>query len=482
MNTAPSHQKNTHRAAEHLFFRSAGALLREYNQIRYLKDSGENFPQWINALEQAQHHICIEMYIIGNDDFGWRIRQILAEKAQQGVHVLLIYDWFGCLNATWHGFFKPLKKAGVHLAAYNKPNLMSGIGILSRNHRKSIVVDGKVAFVSGLCMSSRWEGDIENNQEPWRDSGLMLQGEAVCDVQAAFIDTWHFLKQRLPETWVASETAVQGDVAVRVVATTPANANMMRLDLTAIGMARETIWLTDAYFMPSRIYTQALINAAQDGVDVRILVPRTSDIRWIGTVSRTQYRNLLEAGVRVFEWNGSMIHAKSAIVDGKWARVGSTNLNFSSWFANRELDIVLEGQNSVHALETQFLWDLSQSTEVVLDQQNTTQLRSKRKKAKPTFNTRTHAAARQLAYLSASIDNILRGNTTQISKPEMWAHASIAVATLLFAILLFFFPRLIAIPFAALLLAAAAVSTLHVYRLRRQLNEKTQTTEYIDKE
>ena len=126
---------------------------------------------------------------------------------------------------------------------------------------------------------------------------------------------------------------------------------MMRLDLLAVSMARKTLWITDAYFMPTRMYAQGLINAAKDGVDVRVLVPSTSDIKWIGAVSRTQYRTLLEAGVRVFEWNGSMIHAKMSVVDGMWARVGSTNLNFSSWFANRELDVAIEDRATVDYLE-----------------------------------------------------------------------------------------------------------------------------------
>ena len=324
----------TNSLIEQLVSRASGAEAGSGNRIEILLDSTENFPAWEAAMLAAEESICIEMYIFANNAFGRRVRDILLEKLSQGVTVVLAYDWLGCLPAHLTGFFRPLREAGTHITAYNPPGLSLGLGIISRNHRKSIIIDEQTAFVGGLCISSAWEGDPNRGIAPWRDTGLRIDGPAVHDIMAAFADTLASQGKSLPATLKNYERGTLdpcGDIQARVLATTPDNTNTVRLDLNLIGLARDNLWITDAYFMPTRMYTQALINAAAAGVDVRILVPRTSDIKWIGTVSRTQYRQLLDAGVRVFEWDGTMLHAKSALIDGTWARVGSTNLNLSSW-------------------------------------------------------------------------------------------------------------------------------------------------------
>ena len=340
---------------DQLHARSSSSEMHGGNSVQLLQDSRENFPAWLEAVAAAEHYVLIEMYIFAANDFGVRLRDLLVEKCRQGVSVVLVYDWIGSLWPSVCRFFEPLKQAGAQVVAYNPPGFASGIGLLSRNHRKSFVIDGHTAFVSGLCVSSAWEGNPATGVAPWRDTGLKLQGPVVAEVVQALSDTLRSQGERLPENITPYDGTAAGTVRAGVVATTPSNNNMMRLDLNALALARRNLWLTDAYFMPTRLYTQALINAANDGVDVRILVPRTSDIRWIGRVSRTRYRSLLEAGVRVFEWDGPMIHAKSAIADGQWARVGSTNLNFSSWYLNRELDVVIEDAVVVHQLEQMFL-------------------------------------------------------------------------------------------------------------------------------
>jgi cardiolipin synthase len=151
-----------------------------------------------------------------------------------------------------------------------------------------------------------------------------------------------------------------------LVASTPTTAQLYRLDQLIAGGARRSLWLTDAYFVGTTLYVQALKSAATDGVDVRLLVPGASDVPFIGSLSRAGYRPLLEAGVRVFEWNGSMLHAKTAVADSRWARVGSTNLNVASWLGNWELDVAVEDESFAKAMETMYLDDLSHATEVVL--------------------------------------------------------------------------------------------------------------------
>ena len=157
-----------------------------------------------------------------------------------------------------------------------------------------------------------------------------------------------------------------GTVMARVVASTPTTAQLYRLDQLIAAGARRSLWLTDAYFVGTTLYVQALKSAATDGVDVRLLVPGSSDVPFIGSLSRAGYRPLLEAGVRVFEWNGSMLHAKTAVADSRWARVGSTNLNLTSWIGNWELDVAVEDEPFAKAMEAMYLDDLSHATEVVL--------------------------------------------------------------------------------------------------------------------
>ena len=157
-------------------------------------------------------------------------------------------------------------------------------------------------------------------------------------------------------------------MCVRIVASVPATAGMLRLDQLVAALARKRLWLTDAYYAGTTTYVQALRAAAKDGVDVRLLVPNGTDIPLLRPLSRAGYRPLLEAGVRVFEWNGTMLHAKTAVADGHWARVGSTNLNIASWFGNCELDAVVEDESFAREMEEMYLEDLANATEVVLDE------------------------------------------------------------------------------------------------------------------
>lgn len=464
----PSHHTNA--LIEQMISRAASAHATSGNHIDILLDSSENFPAWETALLAAQESICIEMYIFARNAFGQRIRQILLDKLNVGVAVVLIYDWLGSLPAHLLGFFQPLIAAGAKVHPYNPLSWSSGLGIISRNHRKSLIIDEKIAFVSGLCISSAWQGKPSQGIAEWRDTGLRLQGPIVQAILAAFEDTLLSQGGKMPTTlhnYEAGYTSPCGNSSARILATTPANTNTMRLDLNLIGLATQNLWITDAYFMPTRLYVQALINAAESGVDVRILVPRTSDIKWIGTVSRTQYRQLLEAGVRVFEWNGPMLHAKTAIIDGQWARVGSTNLNLSSWYINRELDISIEDPHTVYELERCFLNDLNQATEVILDEQHHAQLQKKRAKIAQSYKTirkgQVKGMMRQVMQLSHAFDATISG-TRLVAPSEAWAYLSIGIVILLLAVTIWFIPQIIVYPVLLLLLIGGAGTTLQALK------------------
>ncbi|MGE5246069.1 MAG: phospholipase D-like domain-containing protein [Betaproteobacteria bacterium] len=359
--------------ADQAFSRASGAPLRTRNGVRLLKDATESYPAWLKAIRSARRTIHFEMYIVHEDEAGRSFADALIRKAREGVRVRLLYDWMGGFGNASRRFWNHLRAGGVDVRCYNPPRLDHPLGWLSRDHRKMISVDHTVAFVTGLCVGDAWIGDPARRLDPWRDTGLELRGPAVADCEDAFAEAWAAAGEALPDDERVSpgvEPAASGDVAVRVVATLPNTAGLFRVDQLVAAMARNRLWLTDAYFAGTTPYVQALRAAAEDGVDVRLLVPGASDIPMLRMFSRAGYRPLLEAGVRVFEWNGSMLHAKTAVADGRWARVGSSNLNIASWMGNRELDVIVENDAFARAMEAAYLADLTNATEVVLDERN----------------------------------------------------------------------------------------------------------------
>jgi len=444
--------------ADQAFSRSAGAPLTTGNQVELLFDSAQNFPAWLGAVEAAAESVLIEMYLFSDDAFGRRMRTALIDKARAGIQVCLLYDALGCWREHLHGFFKPLRQAGAQVRAYNPINPLRGLALFGRNHRKLLIVDRRQAFVSGLCISSRWEGDPDKHLPPWRDTGVHLAGPVVDEAATAFADSWASCGAplSLPPKPAPAQPPSQDAVAVRLIATTPTTAHLMRLDLLIASFARKSLWLTDAYFMGTSLYLTALKQAAQDGVDVRLLVPRSSDIGWVATVSRTLYRPLLEAGVRVFEWNGPMVHAKTAVADGRWARIGSSNLNLSSWLANRELDVAIEDEEIATAMEVKFVQDLGQATEIVLKgarrrpalsaPRDIDLAQSVLELMHPSAAARhASAAARQAARISDALGAVVRG-TRPVEGSEATSFLSIGLFLLALALLVGYFPYLVAAP------------------------------------
>jgi cardiolipin synthase A/B len=348
--------------------RAAGAPLITGNNVELLVDGQANFDAWRAAIRSAQKSILFENYIFGDDALTHAIRDELVERAEAGVKVLVVRDWMGCLGQSGKGFWAALIKAGGEVRTFNPPKLGSPFGWLSRDHRKLLIVDATVGFLGGICVSAKWLGDAERNIAPWRDTGVAVRGPALRDLASAFVDSWSGLGEPLPEDFLVPFEHIEpaGSTDLRVIATVPNRAGVYRLDLLVASMARERLWLTDAYFVGVAPYVQALSAAARDCVDVRLLVPGTSDIPAVGSMSRSGYRPLLEAGVRVFEWNGSMLHAKTAVADGRWCRIGSSNLNLASWIGNCELDIAVEDTCFAELMQSQYETDLDNATEIVL--------------------------------------------------------------------------------------------------------------------
>jgi cardiolipin synthase len=353
------------RLAEQALSRSAGAPLIAGNAVQLLIDGQAHFDAWLDAIGKARTRILLENYIIRDDEIGRAFRDALVDRAKAGVFVAVICDWIGCLGQSRASFWAPLRAAGGMVRVHNPPRMGSPFGWISRNHRKTLVVDGELGFLSGVCISAKWLGEPKRNVPPWRDTGVSLRGPAVAELEHAFADSWADIAEPL-ELPLSEPGGEVGTVALRVVANQPSTAGTYRLDQMIAAMAHKTLWLTDAYFVGIAPYVQALSAAARDGVDVRLLVPGSSDIPVVAGMSRSGYKPLLKAGIRVFEWNGSMLHAKTAVADGQWARVGSSNLNIQSWLGNREIDVAIEDAGFASQLATQYEKDLENATEIIL--------------------------------------------------------------------------------------------------------------------
>jgi cardiolipin synthase len=458
--------------ANQVFSRASGAPLHEGNRVTLLKDASENYPAWLNAIGGARRTIDFEMYIIHEDAQGQLFADALLRKAAEGVRVRLLYDWMGGFRKTSARFWNHLRTGGIHVRCYNPPRFDHPLGWVSRDHRKTITVDSTIAFVTGLCVGRMWAGDPARGREPWRDTGIELRGPAVAEVEAAFAEAWAAAGDTRPDTTAHRVPSPAGDVPLRVVATVPNTAGLFRVDQLVAAMARKTLWLTDAYYAGTAAYVQALRAAARDGVDVRLLVPGASDIPLIRPLSRAGYRPLLEAGIRVFEWNGSMIHAKTAVADGRWARVGSTNLNIASWLGNRELDVIVEHEAFAREMEEMFLQDLRNATEVVLQRNRVRVSGTPFRRHGPT--TSGGGSGSRVAAGAVRVGNTLTAavTNTRVLESTEANIALIAGATLaVTAGLAFKYPRGIAYPiaiFTAWFAAAMLYRGIGLYRNRRR--------------
>ncbi|HTW38851.1 MAG TPA: phospholipase D-like domain-containing protein [Steroidobacteraceae bacterium] len=350
------------------FTRAAGAALVPGNRVRLLKDAQENYPAWLEAIASATHTVLLENYMFCEDEVGLKFQRALGERARSGIRVRVIYDWLGSFGRASAGYWRSLRATGVEVRCFNRARLSAPIGALHRDHRKMLAVDGQIGFITGLCIGRRWAGDPQRGVAPWRDTGIEVRGPALHDIEQAFAQVWAATGDALPEQERPGPQQFQpeGSVAVRIVASVPGLSAVLRIDQLIAAAARRSLWLTDAYFASIPPYVQALHAAARDGVDVRLLVPGSSDLPMLRPLSQAGYRPLLEAGVRVFEWKGSMLHAKTAVADGRWARVGSSNLNVASWVGNFELDALIEDPGFAAEMERMYLADLAQATEIVL--------------------------------------------------------------------------------------------------------------------
>jgi cardiolipin synthase len=345
--------------------RATGARPIPGNVVRHIAISSDALEEMLEMIARARRTVHFENYIIHDDRTGCRFATAWAERARAGVRVRVLYDAFGC-RGTSTAYWRELKSYGVDVRPF-RPIWTSGpIEAFIRDHRKLLVVDGEQAMTGGLCIGDEWAGDPTDGQECWRDTMVVVCGPAVAALEGAFGRMWARAGRPLPEDEFSPTPEECGPSAVRVVEGLPGQSRIYRAVQLLAAAVTERLWITDAYLIaPPPLYA-SLVDAARSGVDIRLMLPGTSDIPMVRVFTRGGYRELLHAGARIFEYRGPMLHAKTLVADHDWARVGSSNLNVSSLLGNYELDLVTEQDGLTATLATQFLHDVAKSREIVL--------------------------------------------------------------------------------------------------------------------
>ena len=357
-------------------WRIAAADVSSDNHVTLLRDGPATFEAMLSLIASAQSTVALESYIFRSDEVGERFAAALAAAAARGVNVRLIRDWIGG-RGTSRKFLRQLQQSGVEIAVFNPIGLRRWLGIVPRDHRKLLVVDGRVGITGGVGIGREWTTGIHKmHRSRWRDTAVKIEGPAARDMMQAFYHMWRrtegherrgshrFLRRPARGAHLDPETDIPA--LVGIVEGEPLRLRISRaLQIQAIS-ARRSIWIATAYFTPSPSEVEALNGAARDGVDVRILLPSRNDHPWVSLLARRYYRRLLTNGVRIWEWQGEMMHAKTSVVDGRWVRVGSTDFNPLGVAINYELDAVIEDLKLGQDAERMFLADLENSREVTL--------------------------------------------------------------------------------------------------------------------
>lgn len=355
------------------------------NQVLLLQDGPATYQAMFEAIQAAQDHIHLETYILDDDEVGRRFAQALVAKQRAGVTVGVIRDSVGTLG-TPQAYFQQLTDAGVQVLEFNPLNPLQARKaweLNQRDHRKLLIVDGRTAFLGGINISSVYSGgsfmagsradsaDSAASGPRWRDTDVQVQGPVVADLQRLFLATW--AAQKGPPLATRNGFPVlakAGQQVVRVIGSSPDEpfSQIYATLLSAIDSAETSIHLTNAYFVPDPQLLAALGTAAQRGVDVSLILPSQTDSWLVFHAGRDHYDGLLQAGVKIHERRGAILHAKTALIDGVWTTIGSTNLDWRSFLHNHELNVVVLGADFGGQVQRMFDKDLAASDTVTLAQ------------------------------------------------------------------------------------------------------------------
>jgi cardiolipin synthase len=381
-----AHAQQSDFLARHLEVEEAvsDAPLVAGNLTTLYDDGPSTYAAMLQAIADARHYIHMESYIFDDDEAGRQFAEALIASRQRGVPVDLMVDAFGTV-ADSDAIFERMRSAGVVVTFFNPlnpANAHAGWSPNERSHRKLLVVDGKVGFVGGINVSAVYESAPSasglgshaaqkapaHDAAPWRDTHLRIQGPAVAEIDRVFVAGWR--KQGGPaiadRAWLRPAANV-GPAVVRILANDPDHEDGFAVYLTlmsAIQSARVSVHVTMAYFVPDEAFLQALADAAKRGVDVVLVLPHISDSSMVLRAGHSHYAALLAAGVKIYERRGALLHAKTAVVDGVWSTVGSSNMDWRSFTLNYEINAVVLGVNFGGEMEALFQKDLAASTRI----------------------------------------------------------------------------------------------------------------------
>ena len=364
----------------------AGTPLTVGNATELLQDGAGTFAAVFKAIEGARHHIHLEYYTFEDVMFeGKRLSDVLIAKRQEGVAINVIYDSYGSID-TPSEFFKRLKGAGVNLLEFRPIDPLQaaakGYSPNDRNHRKIMIVDGRIAVIGGVNLATYYQsktpgssgsgGDAKSNDKrprTWRDLSIRIEGPAVAQLQGLFLGHWQSQGgPKLDQTGFFPNLSAQGTEAVRIIGSSPQQQTSRYYVtlISAIRHAERRVWVTTAYFVPTYEEKHELMKAAERGVDVRLILPAVSDAPQAVAVARSHYSDLLEAGVRIFEIDHVILHSKAVTIDGVWSAIGSSNLDHRSVLFNDEVDAIVLGKTEAASLERALESDQSKAKEVTL--------------------------------------------------------------------------------------------------------------------
>jgi len=353
--------------------------LTKGNKVALLADGQATYAAMFKALQNAKDHINLESYIIEDDETGRKFADLLLQKQSKGVQVNLIYDSVGSMN-TPASFFQRLCDGGIQVVGFNPVNPLKAReewGLTHRDHRKILIADGKVAIIGGINISEVYSSSPlkrkQSKKAPihWRDTDIQIEGQAVAEFQKLFLDTW--LKQKGPklsERNYFPDLKEKGNALVRVVGSTAGQTNRIPfiVYVSAITFAEYSIHMTNSYFIPDDQIVKALTDAAERGVDVKIILPGTTDSQLALYAQRYYYSELLKSGVKLYEQGTSLLHAKTAVIDKVWSTVGSTNMDYLSLLSNDEVNAVILSHEFAVEMEKMFVMDLADSRQIQLDE------------------------------------------------------------------------------------------------------------------
>lgn len=378
---------------------ATGSPLIAGNKVTLLYDGPQTMAAMTEAINAAKDHINLETYIFDQDELGIRFADLLIAKQNAGVQVNIIYDSVGTIG-TPQAFFDRMQSAGIHLLAFNPVNPVKLIGPWepnNRDHRKILIVDGMVAFTGGVNISAAYANSSlfrsktrRDTNIGWRDTHIKIEGPAVAALQWVFINNW--ISQKAPELTDSDffpPLIEVGDKLVRVLASAPdSHHEIYKAYILAIQEAKQSIHITSAYFVPDAQILRALSDASQRGVDVKIILPGVTDSGLVFHAAQSFYSGMLANGIKIYQLQIAVLHAKTAVIDQAWATVGSTNIDTRSFLHNNEINVVVFGEDFGKAMEASFIEDLRYSIEI------TPQEWEKR----PVSNKLKEWAARSLAY------------------------------------------------------------------------------------